>query len=127
VARVWHSGKFSRLKLNTGWMPPHTSIVAKKSVYERHGLFNPAFGTAADYEWVVRALSDETLSTYYHPEITVSMQTGGASNASFRSRLRANAMDGSVWRDRSMIQASLIRILKPARKIGQFFTRAGPK
>jgi len=127
VVRVWRSGKFSHFKLNTGWMPPHTSVVAKKEVYERYGLFDQKFGTAADYEWLVRVLSNRDISVYYHPAITISMQTGGASNASFRSRLRANAMDGAVWADRSILQASLIRLLKPARKVGQFLGNAGTR
>ena len=127
VVRVWRSGSFSRFKLNTGWMPPHTSVVAKRRVYERYGLFDPRFGTAADYEWLVRVLSNRDISVYYHPERTVSMQTGGASNASFRSRLRANAMDGAVWADRSVLQASLIRLLKPARKVGQFLGSTGAR
>ena len=122
VVRVWRSGDFSRFKLYTGWMPPHTSVVAKEWVYQKHGLFDPRFGTAADYDWLVRVLSNRDVSAYYHPKITVSMQTGGASNASFRSRLNANAMDGAVWADRSVLQASLIRLLKPARKVGQFLS-----
>jgi glycosyltransferase len=127
IVRVCRSGNFSRFKLNTGWMPPHTSVVAKKEVYERYGLFDPGFGTAADYEWLVRVLSNKDVSVYYHPERTVSMQTGGASNATFRSRLKANAMDGAVWADKSVLQGSLIRILKPARKVGQYLTTAGAR
>jgi len=127
VVRVWHSGNFSRFKLHTGWMPPHTSVIAKKQVYKRFGLFDPCFGTAADYEWLVRVLSNRNISVYYHPAITISMQTGGASNASFRSRLKANAMDGAVWANRSMLQASLIRLLKPARKVGQFLVNTGAR
>jgi glycosyltransferase len=127
VVRVWHSGGFSHFKLNTGWMPPHTSVVAKKQVYEQYGMFNPEFGTAADYEWLVRVLSNHDISVYYHPERTVSMQTGGASNASFRSRMKANAMDGAVWADRSVLQATLIRLLKPARKVGQFLGNTGAR
>jgi glycosyltransferase involved in cell wall biosynthesis len=127
IVRVWRSRNFSRFKLNTGWMPPHTSVVAKKQVYEDYGLFNPRFGTAADYEWLVRVLSNKDVSVYYHPERTVSMQTGGASNASFRSRLKANAMDGAVWADKSVLRASLIRVLKPARKVGQYLTTAGAR
>jgi glycosyltransferase len=127
IVRMWRSGDFSRFKLHTGWMPPHTSVVAKKKVYERFGLFDPRFGTAADYEWLVRVLSNPEIGVYYHPERTVSMQTGGASNSSLRSRLRANAMDGSVWADRSVIQAGLIRLLKPARKVGQFLGNTGAR
>ena len=118
--RVWESGEFSRFKLNTGWMPPHTSVVVRKEVYVELGLYNPDFGTAADYEWVVRVLSKHGENSRYFPERTLSMLVGGASSSSLKARLRANAMDGKVWADKSKLQSMLVRVCKPVRKLGQF-------
>ena len=118
--RVWESEEFSRFKLATGWMPPHTSIVVAKSVYQEIGLYNPDFGTAADYEWVVRVFSKFGEDSRYFPERTLSMLVGGASSSSLKARLRANAMDGRVWADKSRLQSMLVRVCKPMRKIGQF-------
>lgn len=120
VVRVWRSGRFSNFKLNTGWMPPHPSMIVKKGIYQELGLYNPAFGTAADYEWIVRVLLARSDSVYYFPKRTLTMLVGGASSASLKTRLRANAMDGSVWLRRSRGQAAMIRLLKPIRKIDQF-------
>ncbi len=118
--RSWESGRFSRFKLITGWMPPHTSIIVAKEVYQKIGLYNPDFGTAADYEWVVRVLSEYGGESRYFPERTLSMLVGGASSSSLQARLRANAMDGRVWADKSKLQSMLVRVCKPLRKIGQF-------
>lgn len=118
--RVWDSGKFSRFKLNTGWMPPHTSVVVRKEVYEELGLYNPEFGTAADYEWVVRVFSKHGENSRYFPERTLSMLVGGASSSSLRARLRANAMDGRVWADKSKLQSMVVRVCMPMRKFMQF-------
>ena len=118
--RVWESGQFSSFKLNTGWMPPHTSIIVAKEVYQKLGLYNPDFGTAADYEWVVRVFSRFGEESRYFPERTLSMLVGGASSSSLRARLRANAMDGRVWADKFRLQSMLVRVCKPIRKIGQF-------
>jgi len=118
--RVWDSGEFSRFKLNTRWMPPHTSVVVKKEVYEELGLYNSDFGTAADYEWVVRVLSKHGENSRYFPERTLSMLVGGASGSSLKARLRANAMDGRVWADKSKLQSMVVRVCKPMRKLGQF-------
>lgn len=123
--RVWKSGRYSRVKFHTGWMPPHTSMIVSKSVYQEVGLYNPAFGTAADYEWIVRILATKHDTIQYFPKRTVSMLVGGASNASLKARLRANAMDGKVWASHSRLQSALIRVCKPMRKIGQFVTLAG--
>lgn len=118
--RSWDSGKFSRFKLHTGWMPPHTSMIVAKTVYQKLGSYDPGFGTAADYEWIVRVLSEYGDSTRFFPERTLTMLVGGASSASVKARLRANAMDGKVWERKSRLQSLVIRLLKPMRKLGQF-------
>jgi hypothetical protein len=107
-------------KLKTGWMPPHTSVVVAKRIYRDFGVYNPAFGTAADYEWIVRVLSSNRVSVSYFPERTLSMLVGGASGATLAVRLKANAMDGKAWADRSLAQSLLIRVSKPMRKVLQF-------
>jgi len=114
--RVWNAGRFSTFKLRTGWMPPHTSVVVAKRIYHDFGVYNPAFGTAADYEWIVRVLSSNRASVSY----CLSMLVGGASGATLAARLRANAMDGRAWRNRSLTQSLLIRVSKPMRKVLQF-------
>ena len=121
TVRKWKSGEFSNFKLNTGWMPPHTSMVVAKDVYRSIGLYNPAFGTAADYDWIVRVLSAHGERSRYFPDKTLSMLVGGASSSSLKARLRANAMDGKVWGNQSRLQSVIIRACKPLRKMGQFF------
>jgi hypothetical protein len=69
--RVWNAGRFSMFKLKTGWMPPHTSVVVAKRIYRDFGVYNPAFGTAADYEWIVRVLSSNNASVSYYPQRTL--------------------------------------------------------
>jgi glycosyltransferase involved in cell wall biosynthesis len=118
--RIWNAGRFSNFKLKTGWMPPHTSVVVGKRIYREFGVYNPAFGTAADYEWLVRVLSSGGARISYFPQRTLSMLVGGASGATLAARLRANAMDGKAWADRSLTVAWLIRVSKPLRKVLQF-------
>ncbi len=120
VVRQWESGRFSRFGLNTGWMPPHTSVIVSRQTCIDVGDYDPAFGTAADYHWLVRVLLNANRQVEYFPECVLSMRTGGASNVSLRARLRANRQDGRVWRERSLVQAAAVRVLKPLRKLGQF-------
>jgi len=69
-------------KLKTGWMPPHTSVVVATRIYRDFGVYDPAFGTAADYEWIVRVLSSQRpLAFPTFPQQTLSMLVGGASGA----------------------------------------------
>jgi len=118
--RVWNAGQFSKGKLKTGWMPPHTSVVVSKRIYSDFGLYNPEFGTAADYEWLVRVLSSDDIGVSYYPQRTLSMLVGGTSNATLATRIRANALDGKVWANRSLLASWLIRVCKPTRKVLQF-------
>jgi glycosyltransferase len=118
--RVWDADGYSKFKLRTGWMPPHSTVVVSKRIYREHGLYDEQFGTAADYEWLVRILLNEGLKIRQFPERTMSMLVGGASSAGLRARLKANAMDGKAWVRHSRLGALAIRFLKPARKIGQF-------
>jgi glycosyltransferase len=118
--RRWKSGGFSRFRLRTGWMPPHTSLIVRKSVYETSGLYDPDFGTAADYEWIIRVFLNSQYRFQFTPLSTLSMLVGGASGVSLKARLRANAMDGKVWVGRSRLQSGIVRICKPLRKVGQF-------
>jgi glycosyltransferase len=120
TVRKWNAGEYSRFKLNTGWMPPHTSIIVASKVYQRLGLYDPSFGTAADYEWIVRVMTELGEDSNYFPERTVTMLVGGASSVSLAARLRANAMDARVWAGRSWLHRVLIRLFKPLRKLGQF-------
>ena len=123
--RSWKSGKFSTFKLNTGWMPPHTSVVVNAEVYRQIGLYDLSYGSAADYEWIVRVMSQFGKESRYFARTTLSMRTGGASSSNLTARLWANAMDGRVWASRSRVRSLIVRICKPARKIGQFILIGG--
>ena len=72
--RFWRSGTFAHSKLKRGWMPPHPSFFVKKSVYDQFGLFDLSFKIAADYDFMMRVLFKEKISTVYLPEVLVKMR-----------------------------------------------------
>ena len=43
IIRKWESCEFNRSLLKNGWMPAHPTFFLKKSVYEKHGLFDLKF------------------------------------------------------------------------------------
>ena len=51
------------------------------------------------------------------------MREGGYSNSSMINRLRANQEDLLAWKVNDMKPPLFVRILKPLRKISQFFTK----
>lgn len=119
--RYWKSGQYSLSKFYWGWMPPHPTFFVKKKIFERYGGFDTDFGTAADYELMLRFLLKYRISCTYIPQVLVCMRTGGASNASISGRLLANRYDRSAWKKNELTPFPWTLALKPLRKIGQYF------
>jgi glycosyltransferase len=123
IVRTWKSGRFRRRNLYYGWMPPHPAFFAKKAVYEEVGFFNTNLSSAADYELMLRILLKYQHDACYIPEVLVKMRQGGYSNASLKSRLKANFEDHQAWLINDLKPWPFTRYMKPMRKIPQFIFR----
>ena len=121
VVRKWKAGVFRSGKFKWGWMPPHPGFFVRKSCYESFGLFNLNLSTSADYELMLRMLEVHHLSCNYIPKTITSMRVGGASNSSLKNRLIANRNDKKAWNIHSINPFWFTFILKPLRKLPQFF------
>ncbi|MFN9493326.1 MAG: glycosyltransferase family 2 protein [Sphingobacteriales bacterium] len=120
VVRYWRSGPYQQGAFKWGWMPPHPSFFVRHTLYDRCGLFNLDMKTAADYELMLRMIHKEGASLQYLPNVLVKMRTGGASNSSLASRLKANADDRKAWDVNGLTPYWFTMYLKPIRKITQF-------
>jgi len=121
VVRKWVSGSYNRFNFYNGWMPPHPTFFVKKSIYDKFGKFDLAFKNAADYELMLRFLFKEKIKTTYLPIELVRMRVGGASNASFLSRIMSNRMDALAWKKNGLTPKWYTFIRKPISKIKQYF------
>lgn len=120
IVRKWISGEFVLKSFLKGWMPPHPTFFVNREVYEKYGLFNTTLRTSADYEFMLRVLFKERVTTAYLPEVLVNMKTGGQSNLSLKNRLKANREDRLAWKLNGLKPAAFTFLKKPFRKIGQF-------
>lgn len=84
--RYYSSELFSRKWMRLGFMPAHPSFYCRKSCYEKHGVFDTSFKIAADFENLLRLIYIGRIKTQYIKKDFVTMRTGGASTAGFRSR-----------------------------------------
>jgi glycosyltransferase involved in cell wall biosynthesis len=123
IVRYWRSGNFAVWKFYWGWMPPHPTFFVRKSIYEQFGVFRLQFGTAADYELMLRFLVKEKVSAAYIPEVLVRMRTGGVSNSSWKNRWEANRMDRRAWTINGIKPYPWTLWLKPLRKVGQWLLK----
>jgi glycosyltransferase involved in cell wall biosynthesis len=121
ITRRWISGNYRPERFRRGWMPPHPTLYLHRNIYEQFGLFNTSLDSSADYELMVRLLMRYHIRMHYLPKILVSMRTGGKSTGSILNRLRANRQDLRAWKVNGLIPHPLIRLLKPFRKLNQFF------
>ncbi|MCP4575693.1 MAG: glycosyltransferase [Deltaproteobacteria bacterium] len=121
VVRYWKSTPYRKELLYKGWMPPHPTFFARRSIYEKHGGFNPNLGTSADYELMLRFFMRNHICAEYIPEVMVIMRNGGQSNSSLRNRIKANRMDKMAWRINGLKAKPWTFMAKPLLKIGQYF------
>lgn len=104
IKRYWKMGEG---RIEDGWMPAHPTLLLKREVYERCGVYKTDYKCSSDYEFMVRILKDSSVRLAYVPEILVSMFYGGTSSnglgaymVSFREACRAlkeNGVQHPYW------------------------------
>ncbi len=119
IIRKWRSKSFRQRNLNYGWMPAHPTLFLRKSVYEKHGLFDESFRIAADYDFMLRVLQDNSLQFRYHPKVITHMRLGGASSASSNLKKKMGE-DLRAMRKNNLPYPWLTLVFKNFRKLGQF-------
>jgi glycosyltransferase involved in cell wall biosynthesis len=122
ICRYWRAGKYKPNSFKWGWMPPHPAFFCKKTVYEKHGLFVTDFKSAADYEFLLRVIHKGKIQVVYFPRIIVKMRLRGTSNISLKNRLTGNKEDRRAWKINNITPFFFTFLLKPVRKIPQYFT-----
>jgi glycosyltransferase len=123
IIRYWKSGKFKRSKFRFGWMPPHPTVYLRKEIYEKFGNYRTDFGSAADYECMIRLMYRHELRVGYIPHVQVKMRVGGESNASIKNRLNANQSDRQAWLENGFKPPFGLRFTKPLSKLPQYWQR----
>lgn len=103
-------------------MPPHPTLFLRRSLYERFGVFDTRYSIAADYDLMLRMLTQLQGRVMYLPEVLVRMRLGGVSNRSLRNLLRKS------WEDYQALHSNQVGGLgalawKNVSKLPQFFVR----
>jgi glycosyltransferase involved in cell wall biosynthesis len=121
IIRKWKSQPYKKNLFQWGWMPAHTTFFAKRDLFAKYGNYNIGFKTAADYELMLRFIHKFELEAVHINKVLVIMRTGGVSNRSLRNRLSASWNDFRAMRHNSLKWPLLAIMLKPLRKISQYF------
>ncbi|HEY9003092.1 MAG TPA: glycosyltransferase family 2 protein [Mucilaginibacter sp.] len=121
VIRKWRSGKYSRGMFNWGWMPPHPTFYCKKDLFDKLGVYKLDYGSAGDYELMLRFIHFNNINAYYLNKVLIKMVVGGVSNKSLGNRVQAMRFDLKAMRNNNIFLPGLTILFKPLRKIAQFF------
>lgn len=120
LKRSWEAGHFSKLKMYLGWMPPHPVTCIKRSLLVSAGCFDENYMIAADYALMLQIIMREDLKLMYLPITLAIMETGGISNKSITSVIKANIEVLKAWRNlRLPITPYWIFFTKPLTKLLQ--------
>lgn len=120
IVRYWKSKQYKEDLFLKGWMPPHPTFFVKKEVYQKYGLFDLQFKSAADYEIMLRFVHRFKTSIAYLPRVIVKMRVGGVSNANLKNRIKANQEDRKAWEVNGLKPHPFTLIFKPLSKLLQF-------
>ena len=121
IMRQWKSGPYSKNNFIYGWMPPNPTFFVKKKIFDKYGFYNLTFGSAADYEILIRFMYRFGISSTYFPKIVTKMRLGGVSTYSFSNRFKAHIQDWNAWIKNDISNFPIWVLLKPLRKIYQYF------
>jgi len=121
VIRKWRSGRYKNGKFNWGWMPPHPTFYCRKNLFEELGYYKLDYGSAADYELMLRFIHFNKKNVHYLDKVMVKMITGGISNKSFGNRVQALRFDLKAMRNNNITLPFITILFKTLRKIVQFF------
>lgn len=88
VVRDWRAGRFSPGAFQRGWQPPHPGFFVRRSVVNRVGEFDLTYVTAADYDFMLRAMLLDDVRIAYLPHVLADFMMGGVSTKDWRATLR---------------------------------------
>ena len=118
---VWMPNQFEVGSFITTWHPPHPGFFARKSCYDRAGLFDLNFVVAADFELMYRFMEVYGFKSTLFANITVCMRNDGYSSR-FQSRLLGlNDIRNTFIKHNKPISLSLLLLKRYMRKVRRVF------
>lgn len=124
VVRVWTSCTYKPGLCSRGWMPPHPTLYARRSVYERFGNYDTAFPAAADFEMALRLLDGAKVNSAYIPATQVRMRMGGQSTRSIANIVSGSREVARACRKHGLPGDTKFVVQRLLAKVPQFFRRA---
>jgi len=117
IVRRWQGEPFRRGQFRWGWLPPHPTFYIRRTLADKTGLFDLSYQSAADYDYMLRAMELHAQSTAFVPGPLVDFLRGGASSGFKRVFLANIGCLRSRQRHLGAPAIDLAFFLKPGVKI----------
>ena len=118
IIRIWKSNNLNRSNLKFGWMPPHTSIFARKKVL-KDNLYSEKYPISGDYDFILRIFLNKNYKINFFDQYLIIMRTGGDST---NIRLLYKKLREDLIISKKFFKHFILCVaLKILRKFNQFF------
>jgi glycosyltransferase involved in cell wall biosynthesis len=127
IVRQWRARARPAKGFREGWMPAHPTFYVRRQVADTVGAFDISLSTAADYDWMLRAIETTRSRLATLDESLIDMAIGGRSTRSLGAYVSHNLealASRRRWLGSGLVDYALFA--KPAGKIGQFISAAMP-
>ena len=118
--RYYSSARFSKKWLRFGFMPAHPSFYARKSVFDKAGLYKTDYKIGSDYEMMVRLFWRYSLRAKYLKKDFVTMRAGGLSTRNLSSKMTLVKDDVRACRENGVYTNALMICVKFLYKVFEY-------
>lgn len=101
-----------------GWYPPHPTLYLKKEVYKKCGYFDMNYRIAADYDFMLRIMINNTKLTYVDDVFTY-MRSGGVSTDGLKGYYKSFKESYNVLKHNKIKFPLCVNIRRTLKVIGQ--------
>jgi glycosyltransferase involved in cell wall biosynthesis len=98
VIRVFEGGNFNHRRFVSGWMPSHSSVYIKRSVFQMYGNYRLDLSIAADYELLLRFMYKHSVKSSYYSGLVTRFRVGGISNKNVLSFVTSGSQCYRSWK-----------------------------
>jgi glycosyltransferase involved in cell wall biosynthesis len=118
VKRIYKSKVYKKRYLPFGWIPLHTTIYVKKTVFDSYGLYDENYSIASDYEISLRWFKEKAIQTYFLNTWVVKMRLGGKSTTA-KLQKKKSSEDLKIIEKHNLL-GKVTLFFKVLRKIPQY-------
>jgi glycosyltransferase involved in cell wall biosynthesis len=118
VKRIYKSKSYKKRYLHYGWIPLHTTIYVKKTIFDTYGLYDENYSIASDYDISLRWFKEKAIQTYFLNTWVVKMRLGGKSTTA-KLQKKKSSEDLKIIEQHNLL-GKVTLFFKVLRKIPQY-------